>query len=530
MRRYVIRGLAAAVGSVGILVILAGPTVAGGNPSDGSGISRGPSTNTDPYVLPAAPGVKIKSLLTVSDAGAASNGFELVGIPDGLGARSSGQGRDFTLYSNHELVSTVGAVRAHGQKGAFVSKWSIDGKTFEVEQGSDFVQPGVTYWDYVSQTYGPNPSAGGPNPRTPGDVFPAQLAAFGRWCSSTLSDQFQFLNKRTGNGYAGRIYFGNEEIGDEGRSFGVTENGHAQQLPRLGLFSWENTKPAANRSDTTVVMGNEDGADGQLWVYVGAKRRHGNAFDKAGLTNGTSFVVDLTDEAVSTDAAYRTEFGKDENAGFDLAEVNWDLSGSAQNALAKSVGLSLNRIEDGAWDPRNPDDFYFVTTEGGKGADVPTGLFGRDGGGLWRLRFENIEHPELGGSLTLLLDGSEAPYLNKPDNMDIDNRGNIVIQEDAGNNVHLGRIVAYDIATGKRGVLAQFDPALFAPQTPGGTDAVFTIDEESSGIIDVHELLGKGWFLFDAQIHKANPDPALVEYGQLLAMRVNNFKDIYTID
>ena len=51
-----------------------------------------------------------------------------------------------------------------------------------------------------------------------------------------------------------------------------------------------------------------------------------------------------------------------------------------------------------------------------------------------------------------------------------------------------------------------------------------------SGIIDAHEVLGKGWFLFDAQIHKTNPDPALVEYGQLLAMRVKNFKDVYTID
>ena len=340
----------------------------------------------------------------------------------------------------------------------------------------------------------------------------------------------QLFNNRTGNGYRGRIYFGNEESGDEGRSFGITEDGHAQQLPRLGLFSWENTLVAANRSDVTLVMGQEDSSDGQLRAYLGRKQSHGNAFDKAGLTNGTELVIDLTNEAVSTDAGFRSTYGKDAEADFDLAEVPWDLSGTAQNAIAHNVGLTLNRIEDGAWDPRNPDDFYFVTTEGGKGADVPTGSFGRDGGGLWRLRFDNIEHPQRGGTLTLLLDGSEAPFLNKPDNIDVDRWGNLLIQEDAGNNVHLGRIVAYDIKSGKRGVVAQFDPALFAPQTPGGTDAVFTIDEESSGIIDAHEVLGKGWFLFDAQIHKTNPDPALVEYGQVLAMRVKNFKDVYTID
>ena len=41
----------------------------------------GPSTTTDPYVVPVADGVKITSLLTVSDAGSASNGYEMVGHP-----------------------------------------------------------------------------------------------------------------------------------------------------------------------------------------------------------------------------------------------------------------------------------------------------------------------------------------------------------------------------------------------------------------------------------------------------------------
>lgn len=98
-----------------------------------------------------------------------------------------------------------------------------------------------------------------------------------------------------------------------------------------------------------------------------------------------------------------------------------------------------------------------------------------------------------------------------------------------GNNVSVARIVAYDIDTGDRGVVAQFDPALFKPVTPGGTDPVFTMDEESSGIIDAREVLGRGWYLFDTQVHKTNPDPNLVEYGQLLAMYVRDFDDVYTI-
>ena len=119
------------------------------------------------------------------------------------------------------------------------------------------------------------------------------------------------------------------------------------------------------------------------------------------------------------------------------------------NAEAKAKGLSLDRIEDSNWDPSSPNDLYFLTTEGGKGADTPTGRYGRDGGGLWRMRFDDIERPRLGGTLTLLLDGSEEPFLNKPDNMTIDGEGNLLIQEDPGNNVSLARIVAYRIADGR---------------------------------------------------------------------------------
>ena len=238
--------------------------------------------------------------------------------------------------------------------------------------------------------------------------------------------------------------------------------------------------------------------------------------------------MDIEDESVSTDAQFRAKYGKGKDARFDLSEVSWDQSGKAQNTEAAAEGITLNRIEDGAWDPRHRRDYYFVTTEGGKGATTG-GTSGRDGGGLWRARFDDIEDPQQGGELELLLDGSEAPLLNKPDNMTIDGEGNLLMQEDPGNNTQLARIVAYDIDSGRRGVLAQFDEAIFstpAPTTaPGSTPVAAsaakpsTIDEESSGIIDASQQLGKGWFLFDAQVHR-NPDAEYVEYGQLLARKV----------
>ncbi len=347
---------------------------------------------------------------------------------------------------------------------------------------------------------------------------------------------------RSSRSYRGQLYFANEEVGDEGRNFAVTTDGQATELPRLGLFSWENTLAALNRSNTTLVMGNEDGGAGQLWAYVGTKQRAGSPVDQAGLTNGRNFVADLVDEAVSTDAQFRTTFGKGTPARFDLSEIDWDQSGADQNAEALATGLSLNRIEDGAFDPKRPDDYYFVTTAGGNGP----------GGGLWRLRWDDIEDPAKGGTLTLLLDGSEG--LVSPDNIDVDGKGNVVIQEDPGNNPHVSRILAYRISDGALATLARFDPAQFSSGQPG----FITQDEESSGIIDVARayrdpsLAGlpffvirdleasgifdlfdiakaSGTFLFDAQVHAptVNNVAEYVERGQLMRMHVDDWKAVY---
>lgn len=494
-----------------------------------TGTDTGPSTKTDPYVLPVADGVSVTSLLTVGD-GATANGYEMVGIPDGLGlVRHEPSSRDFTLLMNHELRGNQGVPRRHGKIGAFVAELGIDSDSLEVEQGSDLIDPGVRYWNYLTQSYGTTPSPGGVNPRDPSDTFLAQPAEFWRFCSSSITEWKQLFDQSSKKGYEGQIYFANEENGDEGRLFGVTTDGQAQQLPRLGLFSWENTLAAFNKGEKTVVIGMEDGASGQLRVYVGDKQKTGNAFDKAGLTNGTGYALDLADESVSTDPQFRAKYGKDTPVPFTLGDdeiVDWDSSGAQQNAEAAAKGLTLNRIEDGVFDPRRPNDFYFVTTEGSPGVVPSEPAVTRDGGGLWRLRFTDVDKPWLGGTFELLLDGSEAPYLNKPDNLGIDEKGNLLIQEDPGNNAQLARIVAYDVDTGDRGVVAEFDPAKFRT----GGSGFITQDEETSGIIDARDVLGKGWFLFDAQVHKASADPAEVELGQLMALHVPKFGDVYTID
>lgn len=57
-------------------------------------------------------------------------------------------------------------------------------------------------------------------------------------------------------------------------------------------------------------------------------------------------------------------------------------------------------------------------------------------------------------------------------------------------------------------MLAEFDRDKFR----AGGSGFITQDEESSGIIDASKFLGNGWFLFDAQVHKTNPDATKVEF------------------
>lgn len=524
MSNRIRRRALAASAIAGLSALAALPAAAAPPPT-----STGPSTTVSPYVLPSAPGVSIQSLLTVGDQ-PTTNGYQMVGIPDGLGASSNGTKVDLLL--SHELRANAGIVRAHGQEGAFVSKLTLDRATGEVLAGEDFIKT-VKYFNFG--TYSDDLGTYQSTPAGTDD------ARFARFCSATLSAQAQFWNPTTKRGIHTRIYFANEENNNESRTFGVDRFGNATELPRLGRFPWENTVPAFNTSDTTLIMGNEDGGTttSELWAYVGTKEAgvKKTEFERAGLQNGADHVIAVSDGAsgtIASDAAFRAAYDKGNQVRFSLADVPWDATGATQNAIADTAGTSFDRIEDGHWDPKNKNVYYFVTTQGGEG----TGEGG--GGGLWKMTYDDVENPDAGGTLELLLDGSEAITLNKPDNLVIDRNGNLLIQEDPGGVAALARIVAYRLSDGALGEVATFDPALFDPASP----TFLTNDEESSGIVDA-SLVGyrRGTFLFDAQVHTgaglpADPNPAadnpgtvdeLVERGQLLRLDVADFNKVYDI-
>lgn len=463
-----------------------------------AGTFIGPSTTVSPYVIPVDPAVaQITSLLTVDDQ-AATNGYMMPGIPDGLGAYSDGAG-GLTFLSHHEFGATAGTAHGPLATGSFISKWSLNPGTLEVSSGADL----VSSVDFAGTT-----------PTT-----------FARFCSADLATATGLYNSASGKGYNGNLFLGGEENGLEGRAYAADPlTGEVWVLPALGRTSFENVLVAPTAtSDVTLAVGmNDSSTAGQTanLVYVGTKTTTGTVVEKAGLTNGSLFGIKLTNGATN-DAGFRTTVGVGTSAAFEMVAITGATGAALQaDALAKGV-FGPDRSEDGVWDPQHPNDFYFVTTGSTAAAN------GR--GGLWRMRFTDVTNPAAGGTLTLLVDHASAhaatddstnqPGFYMPDNMGIDANGHILIQEDPGNDGYLARIWAYDIATNRLLPVATFDPARFGSSAA----SPITLDEESSGIIPVPQL-GADTFLFDAQVHTAtglsNPTRDQ-ERGQYLTMKVD---------
>lgn len=464
-----------------------------------AGTFTGPSSSASPYVIPVLAGVQTKSILTVGDAGTNTPGYRMVGIPDGLGAFDNGNGT-FTVLMNHEIGATSGIARAHGATGAFVSRWTIDKTTHEVLDGSDLITDHQV-WNTGSNTW---VSATGDANR------------FNRFCSADLPEQSAFFNAGSGLGTTERIFMNGEEAGNEGRAYGsVVSTGASYELARLGKFSWENSVANPFSQDKTVVIGTDDSSPGQVYMYVGTKTNTGNAVERAGLNNGALYGVRVT--GVANEDRLTGLGGASTFDLFNFGDVS-NTTGSAlqSNSVANNVTQFL-RPEDGHWDPNNLNDFYFVTTDRFDQVSVGTGA--QDGRSrLWRMRFNDITDPASGGTIDMLLDGTEGGQMY--DNLTIDRYGNVLLQEDPGGQAWTGKIWNYNIASDSLTLLAQHDPSRFGNLVGGvglPATAPFNNDEESSGIIDATDILGAGWFLIDVQAHYGLADPELVQGGQLLA-------------
>lgn len=493
-------------------------------------------TGSTPYVLPVDARTETISILTVDNTGAAADdvvpkigggSYGMAGIPDGLGAIDNGDGT-FTLLVNHELGSAVGVNRDHGAKGAFVSRWIVSVNTLNVLAGADLMQQ-VYGWDA---------------PREQVNVT-TDVTAFNRFCSADLPELTAFYDPRDGSGTQVRILMNGEEGGttgyaratlvtgaDIGKSytlgkFNLATNGSRQE----GVGAWENLLASPFPQSKTVVIGTNDGGTGimnnSLAVYVGMKQRSGSSeVEKAGLTNGTLQFVNVTGNPVEI---------------VDTTTRATNIISGTPFTLSSTSSTTFSRPEDGAWNPLNRNQFFFVTTDQldlvGDGLGTQIGRTR-----LWRLNFADIMRPELGGTIDLLIDGQtvNGEKVNMFDNITVNQTtGRIILQEDTGAAIHNGKVWEFDPSTftgvtnsGSLRIIAKHDPARFGDRVNGVTTPAtlpFTNDEETSGIIDITNIMknsrlhlgnpGEAWYISVDQAHYTTGITAdQVEGGQIFVI------------
>src|SRR5262245_16931283 len=494
--------------------------------------TQGPSSSRPPYLVPTAPaGVVhgITSIVTATDlvqrTGApAGTNYECAGKPDGLGAFDNGNGT-ITVLMNHEIDATLGAVRAHGARGAFVEALIVDKTTLAVVSSADLIASVID-------------AAGAVHDAAHGNAI-----AFHRFCSGDLPPVSAFFNAASGRGTQERLWL----HGEEGSSGGLAQatvatgalRGTSYTLAQMnlstngsglvGVGAYENLLACPFAQDLTVLIGDNDGGSGimshALAVYVGTKQSSGTPVARAGLTNGTLTFVSV--------AGNPTEIVNSTTRATNIAS-------GTRFALSSTASTAFSKPEDGAWNPANPRQYFFVSSDrldnntstgpnptiGATGATAQTGK-----SRLWRLTFDDITNPSLGGVIDLLIDGSKGGQkVNMLDNVGVDADGRVWLDEDPGSTTYVGKVWVYDPATDTLVQVAKFDPALWGELaavggTPGAI-APHTNSKETSGVVDVTALLagpGERALLLDVQDHSSDPllaTPTSVEGGQLLLLRI----------
>jgi hypothetical protein len=471
-----------------------------------------------PYAESTSPDYTMRVLLSVSDrvreTSDSSKEYQMVGIPDGLGAHTN-TNNTVSVYMNHELLTTdksqpvIGGVM---NRGAFVSKWTVlaDGSVAAGERAYDTV--------FIEDTlFGPAPQDDNQTP------------AFGRFCSGYLAGPQ--------NGFDRYIYLAGEETdgsatfsGKGAEAVAIFDN-ELHVLPKLGKFAKENIVVMPGSGDQTVVMGLEDGPSGpvsQLYMYVGTKDRRANAtpLQKNGLVGGKLYVFGSINKYTNNEGAFPSGFIVGQWA--EIANPETLSEAQLETAATAAGAFGFVRMEDGAFSKTNNNDFYFVTTGGNKAA-------GNEFGRLYHMRFSSqgvLGNPVLTvvyNADTIIAAGGDTAI--SPDNIGV-SADYIMVQEDGHSATRPvmaakkrdGSIWRFQLnnATGPTPVNLSSGTIVAALVPPGrDSTAVGAGIWETSGIIDTSAEFGAGSWLFVVQAHSptAAPGTGTVEDGQLLLMK-----------
>src|SRR6185503_1638711 len=310
-------------------------------------------TSIGPYTEPVGDDYSIMAILSSGDrlprTSNPTQQYQMVGIPDGLGAHANADGT-VTLYMNHELRNNNNSEPLVGRplnRGALVSKLILaaDGSAISGDRACD-----TGYTENV--LFGPPPEVGNSTP------------PFSRFCSGSLSGEEA--------GFDRPIYICGEESsgaatfdGRGGQLVAIFDNS-LWTLPKCGRLSWENAVIRRDPGERTTIMCLEDGEIGncQLYMYVGFKDRSpgASALGRNGLDNGSLYVFVSSNRRKNSEVNFRSGSVQGKWVLLPNAEPSTD---TQLEAAADAVGaFAFDRIEDGAFRPGHPNEFYFDTTGG----------------------------------------------------------------------------------------------------------------------------------------------------------------------
>ena len=439
--------------------------------------------NPAPYVaLTAAAGAG--QIVPLINSGDVYGGVTFEGIPDGIGAVPGNGTVD--LYVAHEQSHVPFSGFADFQDSS-VSKVTVD----------------LAHKQVVGLDVALSPDLG----------FLRFCSAFMAGPAEGFSDYTFFVNEETTDIVpvpAGAPY-GSDPAVAPYRQGGYaaalsTTTGEVTALSRMGRHNHENTvfvpggwkKTAALSGDDTFTAPSSQlylhtandpdqvlSDKGQLWAFQvtaanGRKVKPNDPFNNANdyleINPGDSFSGQFIHVPTAIARGLTNEAPQD-------ALENW----SNENNVFQFV-----RVEDIDYDPDDPRTVYFADTGTTRLSENPaTGRLERlatggtnSNGRIFKMVL-NKKDPRIVDSLTILVDGNDIPAaqggpMRNPDNLDV-GHNSIMVQEDASN----AKVWRYNMSTGAWSHVAS------ATQPSA----------ETSGILDVSDIFGAGWWALDVQSH-----------------------------
>lgn len=489
----------------------------------------------DNMLAPVVPGEghpwQSHPLLTVGDR---IGDYVFPGIPDGMVAVTTDQGKTVDLYINHELREKFGYPYTLGNStrltGARISLVRVDTASRLP------VSAGLAYDTIIDRKGQVVKAAEQINERGDG------TAGLSRLCSARMVEAGLL-------GFQDTIYLTGEETDradSHGRGGTVwaldVANRTLWAAPDLGRGAWENLTPVktGDSSEVALLLG-DDEPDAPLYLYRGRKMMQGNFLQRNGLAGGSLYCWRADNGATSPGAFHGTGARKtgtfvpvpvkDVNGkgrrGHDT--LGYLDSGRIRDAAKKSGCFRFSRPEDLHNNPANPGQVVFAST--GR-----IGLFASD---VWGSVYTiDMDTANLAATIQILYDGDDPDHrdegIRNPDNLTWSEDGYIYVQEDNaigmglfganGKEASVWRINPDD---GEAKRIAMIDRTAVLPRGSHDDDAGKTGAWESSGIIDVSRFFSRSdkqtTLLLNVQAHGIvdgiiGGNKNLVQSGQVILL------------